>query len=131
MESVYISQGLSYDYPKTIHKWLITDHGFEKTQGLLSSFMTLVKYKDKCWGLFSSKDNTTVCIGFALIFNTDKTLHIDLFSIHNGFRKSGWGKRFILTLIDTISVTKEITLNALPNAVVFWKKLGFICQWRN
>lgn len=128
MDSIYISQGLSHNNLKTIHKWLIHDYDFENNQGLLSSFMTLVKHKDKCWGLFHLKDNIIVCIGFALLFDTTQSLHIDLFSLHHNFRKLGWGKRFILTLINNISTNKIITLNSLPNAVPFWKKTGFIRQ---
>lgn len=128
MESVYISQGLSHKDLKIIHQWLINDYNSNTKQGLLSSFMKLVKYKHTCWGLFHSNEQTTICIGFALLFDTKDSLHIDLFSIHEEFRNSGWGKRFILTLLDTITTNRSITLNALPNAVKFWEKLGFVCQ---
>lgn len=125
MDTKYISQGLSFDNLKTIHRWLINDYNFENKTGLLSYFMTLVKYKDLCWGLFDKTDNT--CIGFALLFEGNGT-HIDLFSIEQSIRKKGLGKNFILTLIDNTRHNGKITLNSLPYAITFWKKIGFVCE---
>jgi len=128
MSSLYISKGLSLDNLKTIHRWLINDYDFERKNGLLPYFMLLVKYKDECWGLFHEVNGNCICIGFALLFEDNNNLHIDLFSIDNEFRNCGWGKRFILTLIDSINPKDKVTVNSLPSAVNFWQKVGFVCQ---
>lgn len=131
MSTIYIRQSLSNHDLKTIHRWLIQDYDFEHKTGLLYSFTNIVQHKEICWGLFYCDEIITIprCIGFALLLEKNAALHINLFSIDSAFRKCGYGRNFILTVLDHVAFGGDITLNSLPSVIHFWKKMGFVYDY--
>lgn len=114
--------GLTYNHLKDIHRWLISD--YENGFGLLWNFMSVVEDRHKFWGLIHQMDGYTRCIGFAFI--NENTKHIKLFSIDDKYRKRGFGKRFILSIINNISTDLEgYKLISAPESIPFWEKVGF------
>lgn len=124
LRDIYIKQGLSLTDLENIHSWLIKDLLTLGTRnGLLWNFMFLVTNKEKCWGLFHDRGGYSVCIGFALIDNISQ---IELFSIDIFYRLNGLGKRFILSILNSVCPDLyKCNLISTDESVGFWEKVGF------
>ena len=133
-DSMFVMQGLLLSDLEEIHRWLIDDFVTISRIGhgqsiMLHHFMTLVRDRYSCWGLFREDD---ICIGFALCEEGKDCLELKLFAIAPKYRGERLGVRFALTVIAAMKQDKPIRVNPLDNSEYFWRLVGFeVMNWNS